>query len=49
MTSIFKGVLDALKLNVESWDLACVTIKQYQNHQKGYQEYQPQAGSSSVL
>ena len=38
MSSIFRGVLDALKLNVESWDLAYVTIKPYWNKQKYHQK-----------
>ena len=49
MSSIFEGVLDAFKLNVECWHLACVTIEPYWNHQKRHQEHQHQSRSSSVL
>ena len=43
------GVLDAIKLNVESWDLACLTIKPYKNPlKKHHTELQPQSGSSCV-
>ena len=50
MSSIFRRVLDAFELDVESWNLAYMTIKsKKQNHQKRHQELQPQSWSCSVL
>ena len=40
-------IIDTFKLNIESCDLTCVTMKQYQNHHKHHQEHQPHSGSSS--
>ena len=41
VSSILRGVLDAFKLHVERWDLACRTIKQYQNHKNVIRNLSP--------